>query len=84
MADADAPLIRKFIVAAFEGGDTHTALGTIRYALSDFYLADERATGRPYHLLGLLAVARLAEISTPGEAPIPSPAWPICANSPPG
>jgi hypothetical protein len=38
MADADALLIRKLIVAALEGGDAYTDLGeSIRDALSDFF-----------------------------------------------
>jgi hypothetical protein len=48
MADADATLIRKLIVAALEGGDAHTDLrkpfGT-RSVTSFRYLAEERATG---------------------------------------
>jgi hypothetical protein len=48
MADADAMLIRKLIVAALEGGDAHTDLrkpfGT-RSLISFRYLAEERATG---------------------------------------
>jgi hypothetical protein len=47
MADADALLIRKLIVAALEGGDAHTDLGSIRDPLRTTfrYLAEERATG---------------------------------------
>jgi hypothetical protein len=48
MADADALLIRKLIVATLEGGDAHTdrgkAFGT-RSVISFRYLAAERATG---------------------------------------
>ena len=48
MADADALLIRKLIVAALEGGDAHTDLGKAfgtRPVISFRYLAEERATG---------------------------------------
>jgi hypothetical protein len=48
MADADALLIRKLIVAALEGGDAHTDLGKAfgtRSVTSFRYLAEERATG---------------------------------------
>ena len=48
MADADALLIRKLIVAALEGGDAHTDLGKpfgTRSVISFRYLAEKRATG---------------------------------------
>jgi hypothetical protein len=48
MADADALLIRKLIVAALKGGDAHTDLGKAfgtRSVISFRYLAEERATG---------------------------------------
>jgi hypothetical protein len=48
MADADALLIRKLIVAALEGGDAHTDSGKVfgpRSVISFRYLAEERATG---------------------------------------
>jgi hypothetical protein len=48
MADADAMLVRKLIVAALEGGDAHTDLGKAfgtRSVISFRYLADETATG---------------------------------------
>jgi hypothetical protein len=47
MADADALLIRKHIVAALERGNAHTDLGKAfgtRSAISFRYLAEERAT----------------------------------------
>jgi hypothetical protein len=37
MADADALLIRKLIVASFEGGDAHTDLGKAFGTLNDFF-----------------------------------------------
>lgn len=47
MADADALLIRKLIVAALKGGDAHTDLGeSIRDALSDFLSATWLKRGR--------------------------------------
>ena len=47
MADTDALLIRKLIVAALEGGDAHTDLGeSIRDALSDFLSATWLKRGR--------------------------------------